>query len=72
VIPGGIWPRHGGDGYKLESYSWDEETGVATFGYSHPEIKPQWDGYSSDDGLINVVRLQPATPAHAGWSTRQR
>lgn len=52
---------HGRDGWILDDYDWDPETGVATLTYERVR---------KDTGEIQtktIMKAQPALLTHAGW-----
>jgi hypothetical protein len=56
--------QHGHDGWTLESYDWNEKTGVATLEYSRVRAE---DGVSE---TASEMRVQPALPSHYGYGSR--
>ncbi len=55
--------QHGHDGWTLESYDWNEKTGMATLEYSRVR---------AEDGEIekgSALIAQPSLPTHYGYKT---
>lgn len=55
-------PRHGENGWTLEDYDWDPESGVATMEYSR-----QTPGEKEPETRVITVN-HPAQPNHEGWT----
>ncbi len=55
---------HGRDGWELENYDWDPDTGLATLTYERlcPDTKAHQEQV--------IVKPQPTEPRHVGWYTR--
>ncbi len=55
-------PRHGVEGWCLEDYDWDDQTGVATMEYS------RYVEGSKEPEIVFVTVNHPALPNHIGWT----
>lgn len=53
---------HGRDGWVLEEYDWNPDTGIASLIYErlHPATKAH--------EYMRLESPQPATPNHVGWT----
>lgn len=57
---------HGRDGWKLEIFDWDPDTGLATLTYERRNPA------TGELETVSVQDTQPTETHHAGWNSRSR